>query len=129
MWEVIIGHLAENFDKFFFSFITVVVVSAFLMDIRDKNYPPFPMGLPFFGYIPLLNSKAPYLSLTELAQQYGRVFGVKLGSVDAVVLADVKLIKEALEGELFHSRTPLALTHGTKPAPGKVTQKCENSLP
>jgi len=120
MLEMVMEFLSEHFDKCFFSVIAITIVSAFLMDIRDKNYPPFPMGLPFFGYIPMLNNKAPYLSLTELSHQYGRVFGVKFGSVDAVIVADVKLIKEALDKEMFHSRPPLALTHGTKAVPGKA---------
>ena len=114
--------MANHFDKCFFSVILAIVVCCFFMDIRDKNYPPFPMSLPFFGYIPMLNSKAPYLTLMELSQQYGRVFGVKLGAVDAVVLADVKLIKEALEQDAFQSSAPLRLTHGTKSQPGNCGQ-------
>jgi ecdysteroid 25-hydroxylase CYP306A1 len=127
MWELIAEYLFLNFnfDKLFFSFITLVILGAAILDYRDKNYPPGPMGLPFLGYLPFLNSKAPYLTLSELAQQYGRVFSVHFGSAYAVIVADVKLIREALNDENFDGRPPLFLSSGTDKNCGITSSDCE----
>lgn len=119
MLEAVSEYLSDNFDKVFFSIITLIVLTAAFLDIRDKNFPPGPLGIPFFGYLPFLNLKAPYLTLTELAQQYGRVFSVNFGSVYTVVVADAKLMRQALNQEEFNKRAPLFVNHGVMKGNGK----------
>ena len=74
--------------------------------------PPGPWGLPVLGYLPFLNPMAPYLTLTELCDKFGRVFSVRLGQVSCVVLADPVLIRQAFARSEFAGRAPLFLTHG-----------------
>jgi len=120
MWDVLADFVFQHFDKIFFSLITFIIVSAAILDIRNKNIPPGPTGVPFLGYLPFLNRDAPYKHLANLTKQYGRVFGVQLGSVYAVVVADVKLIKQALTGQDSQSVAPLYLTNGINQEKGKV---------
>jgi hypothetical protein len=119
MLDLVLSYVSDHFDIVFFGLITLIVVGAAILDIRDKNYPPGPLGLPVFGYIPLLNSKAPYLTLCELKQQYGRVFSVYFGSIYAVIVADAKLMREALSQEEFNKRAPLLVNHGIMKGNGK----------
>uniref|UniRef100_A0A914XIP6 unspecific monooxygenase n=1 Tax=Plectus sambesii TaxID=2011161 RepID=A0A914XIP6_9BILA len=56
--------------------------------------PPGPYGLPVVGYIPFIGSKA-HLTFVKLAQKYGDIFQVQLGSQKVVVLNSLDVIKEA----------------------------------
>lgn len=107
------------FDQIFFTCIALLVVVSAYFDLRDKNYPPGPNGMPFFGYLPMLNPKTPYNTLKDLATHYGKVFSIQLGSVYTVVISDVKLIREALNLDSFHERTQLQLANGVTKGKGK----------
>lgn len=74
--------------------------------------PPGPFGLPWIGYLPWIDSKAPYETFTRLCHQYGRIYKVKLGGLSAVFLSDPALIRQAFNREVFSGRAPLYLTHG-----------------
>lgn len=79
---------------------------------RQRNTPPGPWGLPIVGSLLALDSEKPHLSLTKLSEKYGKIFGLHLGSVYTVVLADSTLIRDVLKREEFTGRAPLYLTHG-----------------
>lgn len=119
MWDFVDVTLSENFEKIFFSLITIIVVGAAILDIRNKNQPPGPTGVPLFGYLPFLSRNTAFKHLTTLTRQYGSVFGIQLGSIYAVVIADVKLIKEALSRQEFQS-TPQLLTYGPSRSKGRT---------
>ncbi|ODN04935.1 Cytochrome P450 18a1 [Orchesella cincta] len=112
MWDLVALLGRDLFDRMFFTFITMLIVVSAYYDLRDKNYPPSAVGLPIFGYLPMLNQKTPYTTLKDLATHYGKVFSIYLGSVYTVVISDVKLIREALNLDNFHEKTPLILANG-----------------
>ena len=80
----------------------------------SKNLPPGPWQnfIPFLGFLPFLNPKNPQETLFELSKKYGKVFGLQLGSIYAVVLSDVGIIREALRRDEFSGRAPLNVTFG-----------------
>ena len=69
--------------------------------------PPGPRGLPVVGYLPWLDPAHPYRTLTALAERWGPVFTVRMGSLDCVVLADNNIIKELFSLDAVTGRPPL----------------------
>lgn len=74
--------------------------------------PPGPICIPILGYLPFLNPKYPHFTLKKLAEKYGSMYGLYLGSVYTVVLSDANLVREALKRDEFSGRAPLYVTHG-----------------
>lgn len=74
--------------------------------------PPGPRPWPIIGNLLELDAAAPHAALARLAGRYGPVFGLQLGGVYTVVLADAELIREALRSEALAGRAPLYVTHG-----------------
>lgn len=72
---------------------------------RYKDLPPGPYGLPLVGYVPFMGSK-PYLTFKRLADKYGSVFSVTIGSELTVFVNDWKGIKEVLirQGDTYSTR-------------------------
>ncbi|KAK5584645.1 hypothetical protein RB653_006260 [Dictyostelium firmibasis] len=62
---------------------------------RKNNYPPGPINLPFIGGLYKLKLGKQHLSLDELYQKYGKVFSIKFGSYDTVILNEPDVIIEA----------------------------------
>lgn len=81
--------------------------------------PPGPRPWPIIGNLLELDAAAPHTALTRLAGRYGPVFGLQLGGVYTVVLADAELIREALRSEALMGRAPLYVTHGIMGGYGK----------
>ncbi|CAN8016680.1 unnamed protein product, partial [Ixodes persulcatus] len=65
--------------------------------------PPGPSGIPVLGYLPFLGS-SPQATFERLAEKYGPIVRVKLGSEDVVVLNDLDSIKEGLNKDEFLAR-------------------------
>ncbi|XP_072537915.1 cytochrome P450 2J2-like [Salminus brasiliensis] len=81
--------------------------------IRNKNPPRFPPGprpLPFVGNI---FTGLDFKSIDKLAEEYGEVFSLRLGSEKAVFISGYKMVKEALITQLdsFVDRPVLPLFH------------------
>ncbi|XP_073693222.1 cytochrome P450 2K16 [Garra rufa] len=72
------------------------VYLLFFRSQRDENEPPGPKPLPLLGNLLMLDVNKPYLSLCEMAKQFGPVFTVYFGPKKVVVLAGYKTVKQAL---------------------------------
>lgn len=99
--------------------LSLLTLALSIFWYRQKKLPPGPWGLPFLGYLPWLDPKAPYLSFTTLAEQYGPIYGVTLGNLYTVVLTDPKDIRSALAKDAATGRAPLYVTHGIMKGYGK----------
>ncbi|XP_073124549.1 labd-13Z-ene-9,15,16-triol synthase, chloroplastic-like [Henckelia pumila] len=69
--------------------------------------PPGPRGLPILGYLPFLQLNL-HKQFTELAQKYGPVYKLWLGSKLSVVISSPSLIKEVVRDHdtVFANRDP-----------------------
>ena len=76
------------------------------------DLPPGPYCLPFLGYLPWIDSKAPYETFAKLSQRYGKIYSLKLGDMLAVFITDPELVRQAFSRDVFSGRAPLYLTHG-----------------
>lgn len=93
--------------------IVVVMLVIFLTKLYlQRDTPPGPWGYPIVGSLLALDSQKPYISLTKMSKKYGKIFGLRLGSIYTVVLSDAALIRDVLRREEFTGRAPLYLTHG-----------------
>ena len=108
LWKYLVEAFAEH--SFFIIFLALVIVWLSLRYIRPsaERKPPGPWSLPVIGNIFLFGS-APHKNVTKLAQHYGKVFSMKLGSREVIILNDINTVKEALlqKGTDFSSRPPL----------------------
>ena len=110
-------HLKKSL-KMLTEIIASVVILLAIIQLCFKNklpkgrLPPGPYGVPILGYLPFLNPVAPYLTLTNLCDRFGKVFSVQLGQVTCIVLADAAVIRQAFSRSDFSGRAPLYLTHG-----------------
>lgn len=61
--------------------ILLVVYLSHYLKRWGRKLPPGPLGLPIIGYLPFLDPKYPHLSLTKLAEKYGKFYSIQMGSV------------------------------------------------
>ncbi|KAG5262889.1 hypothetical protein AALO_G00280110 [Alosa alosa] len=75
----------------------IVLLFFFFFRVRrPKNFPPGPRALPLLGNLLEINPHQPLKTLDKLAECYGPVFSLYVGSRPTVVLAGQKVIREAL---------------------------------
>ncbi|KAF5897981.1 cytochrome P450 2F2-like [Clarias magur] len=74
----------------------ICLLFFFIRIQRPKNFPPGPRPIPIFGNLIHFNIKNPLKDFEKLAEQYGSVYSVYIGTKPAVVLNGLKAIREAL---------------------------------
>ncbi|XP_069035463.1 cytochrome P450 2J4-like [Lepisosteus oculatus] len=92
-----------------FSFVFLVLGDVF-KNKMPKDFPPGPMGLPFLGNIWDFDAAKPHLYMAKLAEKYGDVFTIRLGT-RFVIVNGYKLVKEVLvhQGGSLTDRPPFAM--------------------
>ena len=89
--------------------LALLILIATYIFYRHQNYLPGPWNLPVIGYLHKIDPKAPHLSFLKLAQKYGPIYRLKLGSFNTVFISDAKLLKQVLMKDATLSRPPLHL--------------------
>lgn len=108
-WAYVLDAFAEHSILIIaLALLVLLLFSRNVTPSSDTRKPPGPWSVPVIGNIFLFGS-APHKNVTKLAEQYGRVFSMKLGSREVVILNDIDTVKEALlrNGSDFSSRPPL----------------------
>uniref|UniRef100_A0A673N397 Cytochrome P450, family 2, subfamily X, polypeptide 9 n=1 Tax=Sinocyclocheilus rhinocerous TaxID=307959 RepID=A0A673N397_9TELE len=76
--------------------ICIFLLFLFIQIPRPKNFPPGPRPLPLFVNLLELNISNPLKDFERLADRYGKVYSLYLGSKPWVVLNGFEVLKEAL---------------------------------
>ncbi|XP_065200767.1 cytochrome P450 18a1-like [Planococcus citri] len=97
------GRFWNYFDVTALSFIAVCL-SIILVYRKYKNLPPGPWGLPFVGYLCSIINENVHDKYFELSKKYGKIFSVKLGQKNVVIISDPRMLKEAFNKEEFNGR-------------------------
>lgn len=84
--------------------VIIFLLSAVLLYRKYKDLPPGPWGLPFIGFLCSILNENVHYKYCELSGTYGKIFYLKLGQKNLVILADPKMIKEAFTKEEFSGK-------------------------
>lgn len=76
------------------STILVVFLGIVYFLLKDRDLPPGPTGLPYFGYWPFFRDDL-HIHLTEMTKKYGDVFSFTVTGQLYIHLGSIKLVKEA----------------------------------
>ncbi|WVZ25743.1 hypothetical protein V8G54_004287 [Vigna mungo] len=104
---------ATNLHPILTLLLTLITVLWLLRWFRNSTneaspLPPGPTGLPFLGYLPFLGTH-PHLKFHKLAQLYGPIYKLTLGTKTVVVVSSPSLVKEIVRDQdtIFANREPL----------------------
>ncbi|CAN4090835.1 unnamed protein product [Withania somnifera] len=80
--------------------LLIILIRFLLRKAKRKgkdNLPPGPLGLPFIGNLHQYDSLTPHIYFWKLFKKYGKIFSLKLGSANMVVVSSANLAKEVLK--------------------------------
>ncbi|KAG0605654.1 hypothetical protein M758_9G077300 [Ceratodon purpureus] len=99
----------EPFMALILSILISVLVCAFGTK-QQLKLPPGPRGVPILGYLPFLSRDLPHQKMAKLAQQYGPLVYIQMGSIPALVVSSPQMLKEVLvtQDHIFGSRTQIS---------------------
>lgn len=79
----------------FLSHVLVLLLAILYYQLKNKDLPPGPIGVPILGYWPFLKDESIHLHLTELSKKYGDVYSLNCAGKLFIHLGSIKAIKEA----------------------------------
>ncbi|XP_059299821.1 6,7,8-trihydroxycoumarin synthase-like [Lycium ferocissimum] len=86
---------------FFLFLVALPIMLIFLLHktkiSRNTILPPGPLGLPLIGNLHQYDGLTPHLYYWKLSKKYGKIFLLKLGSTQMVVVSSAKLAKEVMK--------------------------------
>lgn len=104
--------------------VSAVLLRAYLVTRRPKDFPPGPPTTPFLGNILDVPLSKPCITFARWAQNYGPILGIKAGPVNMVVLHDPDDIHELYDrrGSTYAGRpyNYIALNHVFEPDIGQI---------
>ncbi|NXE72513.1 CP2J2 protein, partial [Cochlearius cochlearius] len=105
LWESI------SFQMLLIFLVVFLLVADYMKHRKPKRFPPSPFFLPFLGHIYLLNFSNPQMMAQKLAEKYGDIFSLHLGSASFVFINGLRMVKEVLvnQGENFMDRPDIPL--------------------
>ncbi|MCL7048118.1 hypothetical protein MKW94_008472, partial [Papaver nudicaule] len=96
----VIHHENPNIRSAFFLSVLVLVLSIFLSILKKKKpnqqLPPGPRGVPLLGSLPFLDPEL-HTYFADLAQKFGPIFKLQLGTKVGIVISSPSLAKEVLK--------------------------------
>ncbi|KAF2074243.1 hypothetical protein CYY_004453 [Polysphondylium violaceum] len=89
--------------------LTIAVIlfcSIYFKNKKRDDYPPGPFNLPFLGALYLIKQNQAHLGLHKLYKKYGKIFSMKFGDVDTIVISEPSIILEMFhnQGAKFYDR-------------------------
>ncbi|KAN0024605.1 hypothetical protein ACTFIV_009013 [Dictyostelium citrinum] len=76
---------------------------------NGSRFPNGPLIFPLIGSLYTLNFNYPYISFKKLSDRYGKVFSLKMGSIDTIIINDINFLQKAFRDNPnnFSQRYPL----------------------
>lgn len=98
--------IANNYETVILAVVVFLLLKYALE--RPKGLPPGPFGWPLVHNLSML-WRTPHVAFTELAENHGRVYSLRIGRKLVVVLNEIDVIREAFvkQGDIFAGRPEL----------------------
>ncbi|KAM9358055.1 uncharacterized protein ABDE67_003558 [Symphorus nematophorus] len=108
----VVGSYVDWDVKSLLLFMVIFILTAdYIKNRRSASFPPGPWALPIVGNLFTVDHKKTHENMTQLADQYGDVYSLRMGQKWLVVLNRFEVLKEALvtQGDSLADRPDLPL--------------------